>query len=330
MKESDLEQESVKTASQINIENQNPKIWRKLVELSTEDQDKEWFRLSQKHLKEYKDGEVDTQEFKDDEDALIFLNHIGAEARMSLDPLMKQRGFSFDNKERFKKFERFGLFVEKIQQEIKRVREKSENPVYIMISGIGISGKATLRSVLTGELTRALPSLRIVSIDRDYEKIFPPQIPADVYLVEDVHGLDLEKDSGDRYKRFDGDEGVPGGFDIVVYSLSSAATYRRSLIQRGVGWIRMGKIDLTAITHDKDFSGGDVVKKTAAELTRTQEVGSQWFKEQLGVLRSLKNKDIPIMVVDPTEIFKVLYGFEDNQNVANNDFETALSEALEK
>jgi hypothetical protein len=330
MEKNKIEKTPEKTKSAANLESIDPEIWDELSHLSVKEQDALWFPLTQKHLREYKEGKNDTDEFRQDELKLIFLHQIGAETRPQLDPAMKQRGFSFDDAERLKKFEQFGDFMKKIKGEIEKQRERSNEPVYIMVSGIGISGKATLRNVLTRELIHDLPSLRVVAIDRDYEKIFPPQIPADVYLVEDVHGLDAEKDEHGKYGRLDGIEGAPDGFGMVVYALSPAATYKKSLVQRGASWIRMGKIDLTAITHDKEQKEGNIVKKTADELKRTLGVGRDWFREQLKVLRDLKNRGTSIMVVDPTELFKTLYGFEDDPNLVNKDFETALTEALEK
>lgn len=330
MEKNKIEKTPEKTKSAANLESVDPKIWDELSHLSVKEQDALWFPLTQKHLREYKEGKSDTDEFRQDELKLIFLHQIGAETRPPLDPAMKQRGFSFDNTERLKKFEQFGDFIKKIKGEIEKRREELNKPVCIMVSGIGISGKATLRNVLTKELIHDLPSLRVVAIDRDYEKIFPPQIPADVYLVEDVHGLDAKKDEHGKYKRFDGIEGMPDGFGVVVYALSPAATYKKSLVQRGASWIRMGKIDLTAIMHDKEQKEGNIVRKTADELKRTLNVGREWFREQLKVLRDLKNRGTSIMVVDPTELFKTLYGFEDDPNLVNKDFETALTEALEK
>jgi hypothetical protein len=325
-----VENKTTKTKSADNLESVNPKLWNELSMLSDKDQDELWFSLTQKHLRMYKDGLIDTDEFQQDELRLIFLNQLGAETRLQIAPTMKQRGFSFDNTERLRKFERFGDFVTKLKDEIGKMKEGSDEPVYILISGIGISGKATVRGVLTKELAYVLPSLRIVAIDRDYEKIFPPQVLADVYLVEDVHGLDADKDEHGKYKRFDGIEGAPEGFDVVVYALSPKATYKKSLVQRGASWIRMGKIDLTAIAHNKEQGSDNMIKATASELERTLDVGREWFKEQLKVLRDLKNKGTSIMVIDPTELFKTLYGFENDPNLANMDFETALVEALEK
>ena len=229
-----IEKEIIKTKSVDNLESIDPKLWNELSLLSEKDQDTLWFSLTQKHLRMYKEGKIDTDEFQHDELRLIFLNQLGAESRTRIDPVLRQRGFSLDNTERLKKFEQFGDFIAKLKGEIEKQRGESGKPVYILISGIGISGKATIRSVLTNELTHALPLLQIVAIDRDYEKIFPSQIPADVYLVEDVHGLDVEKDDDGKYKRFDGIEGAPEGFGIVVYALSPKATYKKSLVQRGV------------------------------------------------------------------------------------------------
>ncbi|MBP6855871.1 MAG: hypothetical protein KBC26_02815 [Candidatus Pacebacteria bacterium] len=327
-----FEQPKEKTASQINIEQHNPRVWGRLSRLSVEDQDQEWFRLTQKHLREFKAQETNTPEFAEDEDALVALNHLGLDLVAPLDPAMPQRGFLRSPEKRLQKLECFGDAVEHVVQEIEHHRKETNEPFYILVSGIGSSGKATMRKAFAKELEARMSQLRVVSFDRDYDKIFPPRVSADVYVVEDVHGLDEQREENGTYTRIDGSDGAPDGYQFVVYVLPSRGTYKRSLLSRGVGWIRRGKVDLTQVDPSSDEGQADRKKKiihaAAQKLDHMAEVGSEWFKEQLRVLRYIKRKGVPIMMVDPTKVMGAFYGLKEDPALSTKDFETALTEII--
>ncbi|MDP2967085.1 MAG: hypothetical protein Q8N87_01595 [bacterium] len=343
--------ESEQSATDIHTENLNPELWREFVCLSPKQQDERWFNLTQEHLKDYrglelalkepeltKESEIEekikllltTEKFKSEELELFFLNQLFAKSIPSLSPEMPQRGFYFDPeqpaKQRMKKFGNFGNFIETIQEEAEKHKEKISKPFQVLVGGIGISGKATTRTVLAKELSERVSKSRVISWDRDYQKIFP--IPAewqgDINIIEDVHGLNEKRDENEKLKRFDGSEGLPEGYDMVVYVISSAATFRQSLIKRGIGWLQIGKMDLTAPEKQYPEEQKEKIKQTAEELERFLPVARKWFREQLRVLRELKNRGVKIAIVDPSEIFKKLYKFEEKPEFIDKSFSEVL------
>lgn len=303
--------------------------WKQLSGLSIQEQDKRWFELTQKHLLDYEKGDFKEDDFEKEESELLMLNYLGAKSLPFVNSDSHQRGFVSFPEKHFQKLEKFGNFIDIVKEELLRKTDK-QKPFNILVSGIGISGKATLRSVLTKELSEKCPKQKIVSWDRDYQKIFPPKWVGDAQIIEDVHALDSDMDVNGKLRRFDGSDGIPNGYDLVVYSLSSAVTYRKNLLERGLGWLRVGKMDLTAPGKEYKMDIEERIKETACELERSLEVGKEWFKEHLKVLRELKNRGVKIIVVDPTQIFKELYGFEIDQKLVNQDFYSALESGLKK
>lgn len=307
------------------LEHIDRQTWEDINKLTTEQQDEKWFRLTQKHLKDYEADKLGTADFDKEELELLYLNYLGAKNLPVFDPKMPQRGFSFASARRTEKFETFGKFIEFIKREAdEKIQEQSE-PLNILVSGIGISGKATIRNVLTKELLEKCPENKIISWDRDYQKIFPPKWLGDINIIEDVHGLDDKKEEGGRFKRFNGSEGIPEGYDVVVYSLPPAVTYKQTLVKRGLAWLKIGKMDLTSPNREYSENTQERIKETAKELEETLKAGQDWFWEQFRVLRELKKTGVRIIVVDPTNIFKKLYDFEEKPDLLNQDFLTALS-----
>lgn len=305
-------------ATEVYLKSLNLELWDKISSLSSEQRDQRWLNLTQSHLRDYKAGKLETEKFKLEELEFLYLNQWNAKEIPTLDPEMRQRGFCFTPEEGRKKFHRFEDFVGGVRREAGQHLEKTPQPFWILVGGIGISGKATLRNILTRELAEKCPQYRVISWDRDYQKIFPPKWQGDINIIEDVHGLN------EGLNRFDGPGGLPNGYDMVVYSLSPAATYRQALLRRGVGWLEAGKMDLTAPEKEYPPDQKERIKQTADELERFLPEARKWFREQLRVLRQLKNKGVKIVVIDPTEIFKKLYGFEKKPEFANQSFLAAL------
>lgn len=325
-----------KPATDIHLERLNPQLWNELSDLSPEQQDERWFSLTQKHLKDYKEGKLTEEGFKSEELEFIFLNRLGTKNNPLLSPETPQRGFYFDPEkqsgQRMEKFGNFGNFILTIQSEAERHIKETQKPFQVLVGGIGISGKATLRNVLSRELSEKLPERKVISWDRDYQKIFP--IPSgwqgDINVIEDVHGLDEERDENGKLKRFDGIEGLHEGYNMVVYVLPTASTFRQNLIRRGMGWLKIGKLDLTAPEKQYPDDQKEKIKQTANELERFLPEAKKWFREQLRVLRELKNRGVKIAVVEPSEILKKLYNFEEKPELLDKSFSEALEMLLKE
>lgn len=311
-----------KRATETYLKNLNPKLWKEVYSLAKEQRDQCWLTLTQKHLKDYKTGQLGSEEFKLEELKFLYLNYLATEEIPTLDYEMPQRGFSLNLEKKVKKFGNIGNFVETIKREAENYVEKTSKPFWILVGGVGISGKATLRNILTKELSEKLPKRKIISLDRDYQKIFPPVQKGDINIIEDVHGLD--KDLG----RFNGKEGLLDGYDLVVYCLCPKQTYRQNLVKRGVSWINIGKIDLSAPEKQAPAQLEERIKETANELERTLNVSKDWLKEHFGILKKLKNRGVKIAVVDPTQIFKEVYPFEEQPELLNKSFLEILDNKL--
>lgn len=312
------------TATDVYLESLDPELWQKNSSWSPKERDDRWFSLTQKHLKDWKVGKQKTEGFKKEELEFLFLNHFFAERSPLLNSELPQRGFYFSPETGKEKFVNFGRFIEKIQQEAESHLEKTSKPFWTLVGGIGISGKATLRNILTKELTEKLSQRKIISWDRDYQKTFPPPWEGDINIIEDVHGLDKD------LERFDGKEGLPEGYNLVLYCLSPKPTYRQTLLGRGKGWVEIGKIDLTASEKEASAQIEERIKETAAELERTLKVAKSWFREHLTVLRGLKNRGVKIAVVDPTRIFQELYHFEEKPELLEESFLESLERVFKE
>lgn len=315
-----FEKEPKETATEIYLKELNPKLWEEISSLSVEQQDERWLNLTQSHLEDYEAGKFDKEKFKLEELEFLYLNHLTAKEIPALDSEMPQRGFSFTPEQGMKRFGNFGNFIESIKKEAEQSMEKTSKPFQILVGGIGVSGKATLRNILAKELIEKLPQKKIISWDRDYQKIFPPPWQGDINIIEDVHGLDKD------LERFDGKEGLPNGYDLVLYCLSPKQTYRQTLLKRGEAWVETGKIDLTAPEKEAPVQLEERIREAADELERTWKVGKDWFKEHFAVLRKLKKRGTRLAVVDPTRIFKELYHFKEQPELLDK----SILEALEK
>lgn len=322
--ESKIEKKSEKTATDTHLEFLNPQLWRELSDLSEEEQDKRWFELTQKHLKSYEQGDTEKEEFKSEELEFIFLNRLGIKNMPTLKPESVQRGFFFNPenqpKQKMEKFGNFGNFIATVQSEAeKHIKEKSDS-FQVLIGGIGISGKGATRDVLTKELIEKLPEQKIISINRDYQKLspIPTEWQGDINLIEDIHALDEEQKNN-----------LIDHYNMIVYVLPTAKIYKQNLINRGIGWLRMGKLDLTA-PNEKQYTGDQKqkIKQTADELEKILPEAQIWFKEQLRVLKEFKNKGMKIAVIEPSEILKQLYGLEENPELTDKSFAEALEMIL--
>lgn len=301
------------TATEVYLRSLNPELWSRISAMTMEEQDERWFALTQIHLTDYQAGKLRDKDFKNDELELLFLNELGTKFIAHLNHDIPIRGFISLFRSRHEKLSTFGAFIEITKALVMENLQKKKQS-RILVSGIGISGKATTRNVLTKELTSAIPDSRVLSWDRDYEKLFPPPWEGEVTIVEDVHGLD------EGLQRFDGEDGLPGGYDLIIYTLSPKLTYKHNLISRGISWVRSGKIDLTAPEKQSAVDLEERVKETAHELDRTTKAGKEWFREHIRVLSELRKRGVPIVAIDPTRIFKEFYGFKDIPELQDKSF----------
>lgn len=324
-----LNSEQSKLATDSFFENIDLSLWQEINALTQEKQEKKWFQLTQKHSLDYKKGKAETEEFQKEELEFLILNHLFAKSVPVFNSEISQRGFSSTSEKYFLKFEKLGNFFNFVAEKARK-RIESGGTFYSLVGGVAIAGKATMRNILTADFIKRFPDKKIISLDRDYQFIFPSPWEGDINIIEDVHGLDLQKDAQGRLDRFDGENGVLDGYDLIVYVLPSRKTYRRNLLNRGLGWLEAGKMDLTEPEKEYGKTLEQKIQETAVELSGTLEVSVPWFKEQLKVLRELQKRGTDIAVVDPTEILNAAYGLKEELDLENRSFLEALEESLKK
>lgn len=323
------------TATEAYLRKQDPKLWEEISSLSTREQDDLWFSLTQKHLGPYEqalaaglqvvEGLQGTTEFQEDEQRLKLLNYFFAKSLPELDPHLPQAGWIYLPQQGFTKF---AVLRDLFDGVLEVKKQAGVYPFSIMVTGVGIVGKATTRTVLARELMERLPEEVVDNLDRDYEKLPPYDWPADVdvRVVEDVHGLDKNEQGG--LERFDGVEAPPGGYNLVIYVLRLPQAYKQSLLNRGASWMAIGKIDLTAPDRETPETLDETLEEVAAELERTDEVSKGWHKEYLAALRELRLQGKAVAIVDPNNYLQALGYTKIVEGLSGKSFKELLKERV--
>lgn len=321
------------TATEEYLRNHDPKLWVEISSLSTKEQDDLWFNLTQKHLGPYEQALTtgpeaveelqETVEFQEDEQRLKLLNYFFAESLPVLDRHLPQVGWIYLPQQGFTKFAELQDLFDGV---LEAKKQAGVWPFSIMVTGVGIVGKATTRTVLAQELMRRLPDEVVDNLDRDYEKLPPHEWPADVdvRVVEDVHGLD--KNDNEEMERCEGVEAPPGGYNLVIYVLRLPQAYKQSLLNRGISWAASGKIDLTAPDRESPESMDEMLEEVASELERTDEVSRDWNKENLIALKELRNQGKSVVIVDPNNYLEALGYTKSADGLSGKSFQELLKE----
>ena len=98
----------------------------------------------------------------------------------------------------------------------------------VLITGIGITGKSTLRKLLRDILSET--GVDIKDIDADYEKIPNDFSENTIYLIEDIHGT-LPKEAVLPLK----------SYDLILYVQSSVISHILFWAGRMMVWFKIGQ-----------------------------------------------------------------------------------------
>lgn len=326
---------SKSTATEGYLKSQNPEVWEEISALSTQEQDNLWFRLTQEHLGPYEQARArgsqaveelqETAQFQEEEQKLKLLNYFFAKSLPELDPHLPQAGWIYLPQQGLTKF---AVLQDLFDGVLEAKKQAGVWPFSIMVTGVGGVGKATTRAILARELMNRLPEEVVDNLDRDYEKLPSQDWPADVDIrvVEDVHGLDKNEEG--VLERFDGVEGPPGGYNLVIYVLRLPQAYKQSLLNRGMAWVKGGKIDLTEPGEKTPESFDDVLEQVAGKLEGMDEVSRSWNKEYLATLRELRQQGKAVAIVDPNTYLQVLDYTKRGENSAGKSFQDLLREQV--
>ena len=168
----------------------------------------------------------------------------------------------------------------------------------ILVTGLSISGKATMRRAITKELQKDHPG-KVTSIDRDYIKM-PYQFVLDkgINIVEDMHGLDpgsLNCDDLDSY-------------NMLIYLKPNEPQHIRMINERGKIWMQAEgrKADLT---DGNGTASDDQLAKffqSVKSQTRVRLARDRILHEDAPVLDQLRRR-IPVVTVDPAVVINLSY-----------------------
>ncbi len=297
-------------ATENYLKDSNPHLWQEISLLTPEDRYNHWLELVQKHLVSYEEQGIRSDNFKQEELELLYLNTFFDQDVPTIDSNFPITGGVYQ-KEGTDRFKTFGQFTDRVKEELNEL----ENSANILITGLGISGKATIRSILAKALQA---DKRVISWDRDYQKIFPPILEGDVNIIEDVHGLDRGKEG--ELIRFNGEDGLQNGYDLVIYCLPSRPVYWQSLLNRGRGWVEQGKIDLTQ-TEEKGLNNEERIEEAADKLEEIKEASKELMvNNDFPVLKEIREQGASIIIINPKEIFRKLYGLQVDTNLLDQSF----------
>lgn len=321
------------TATEEYLKNRYPKLWGELSALSPKEQDGLWPGLTQEHLGPYEQARaagpqaveelLKTPKFQEEEEKLKLLNFFFTESLPQLDPHLPQTGWiSLPQRGILK----FAVLKDLFDGVLEAKKQRGKRPFSIMVTGVGGVGKATTRAVLSKGLIDNLPEEVVDDVDMDYEKL-PPQswdMSVDIRVVEDVHGLD--KNNQGVMERFDGPAGLPGGYDLVVYVLRLPPAYKQSLLNRGIAWVKGGKIDLTEPGEKTPESFEEVLQQAADKLEGMDEDSRSWNKEYLATLRELRQQGKAVAIVDPNGYLEALGYTKRAKDLSGKSFHELLRE----
>lgn len=151
----------------------------------------------------------------------------------------------------------------------------------ILITGIGITGKSTLRKKINRLIS---PFTKTWHLDMDYDrKELPQSFAGDtVYIIEDVHGTTTNAM-------------IPlSSFDIVLYLLPKTITCYRFWLKRMLRWFENGFFAWDADKGGGSWSGTgkkydlNNLLPIWAEFSRNAKNKTRWIKEDLHALKIAK------------------------------------------
>ncbi len=164
-------------------------------------------------------------------------------------------------------------------------------PLKILITGIGITGKSAFRKYLFNYLK--ILSVRVEQFDCDYDRNkLPIKFSSEkIYLIEDVHGpCDNSVFSLDS-------------FDFIFYLLPDPLIHFRFWISRMIMWYKEGKFswdpDLSEcgkwLGTSKPYDSSNIIP-ILKELKRDITNRRKWID---GDLEVIKKSGIPVKIIVP-------------------------------
>lgn len=159
----------------------------------------------------------------------------------------------------------------------------------ILITGIGITGKSTFRSILFNCLSNESKAVEQFDCDYDRNKLPKKFISNRVYLLEDVHGPT-------KMAVFPLDS-----FDLIFYLLPDQLTHLRFWLSRMRAWFRTGKFAWDAdkgingewLGNDRPYDQANIlpILRTFWDDWKNRK---KWIREDLAEIKKMGIKTIII------------------------------------
>ncbi|OHA13097.1 MAG: hypothetical protein A2909_01340 [Candidatus Tagabacteria bacterium RIFCSPLOWO2_01_FULL_39_11] len=282
-------QEKIPTATENFVKNLDHECFEKYNNFSDDELEDEFIRLTQTH----RGADPEPQKFKEQELGLLQIEYQRSARLSEISDSAEAKGGFFD-KNHIEKFKDFGGILESVEGEY---QGNTGKPYWILIPGLPISGKATLRRLIAKKLEQRFLDKKIVQIDRDYSKIFPDYPwQGDINIVEDVHGLDAgEEGNFDRFYTFENNQ---TGYDLLIYPFVAKKKYAENIVSRIEFWLKSGVADLT----------DPGTKKEAAEKGKKWiQKRPEFLKEDITAIRNLRKEDQKIIFFNMTNLLENIY-----------------------
>jgi hypothetical protein len=187
----------------------------------------------------------------------------------------------------------WGEFIGYIERAIGQNRQFN-----ILVTGLPISGKATLRRAIANGLQVKHPN-QVSSIDRDYIKL--PQnfmLQQGINVVEDMHGLDP---GSLNYKDLE-------MYNMVLYLQPAEGQHLKMITERVKVWQESPsrKVDLTDSKSSPDDNQLVRFIKSTEKQARAYSSRDRFMPDDIAVLENLHRR-IPVIEVNPAEVIDFTY-----------------------
>jgi hypothetical protein len=182
--------------------------------------------------------------------------------------------------------------------EVIRRAAKGKDQFNILVTGLPIAGKATLRRLVTNAFLQDNPQ-KVSSIDRDYMK-YPKDLMLQqgVNVIEDMHGLDQKPP-------YEQDIAM---YDLVLYVQPSEVGHIKMIASRGKVWQEAThrKADLTDPDNKIQDSALEKMFQSMRSQGKAYRSRQQVLTEDEPVLEKLSHK-VPVIKVDTAPIIDLAY-----------------------
>jgi hypothetical protein len=234
--------------------------------------------------------EADLLAFKTEEEELLAIEKVRT---LAINDISSDEFIGKQQVESSSGIERVSSWGELIQF-VESVIQKNGGQINILVAGLPISGKATVRRLFAKSLGTLHGPNEVSNIDRDYIKMPKDNLKA-INVIEDMHGL--ESNYGDI------------NYDLVVYIKPTQVGHLDSIRSRGQHWVAdsSAKVDLTDGVGSAGAAKLERMSQAAGSMAKAQNSREIVFAEDAPVLDELKESGASVITLDPAVLLEKAY-----------------------